>query len=485
MPVFSLPSPYGIGSFGKAAYEFIDFLYAAGQRYWQVLPLSPTSYGDSPYQSFSSFAGNPYFIDLDTLHEEGLIAYEDYAECEWGRDPEAIDYGLLYEKRFEILFKACHNFDRGNADFVGFCEMNQYWLEEYALFMALKEKFGGKSWVEWESAYKCRDHELLNQARASLAETIENWKVLQYFFFSQWFKLKDYANQKGILIIGDIPIYVAMDSVDVWSNPSEFRLNENHDPIFIAGVPPDAFTKDGQLWGNPLYDWDAMRQNGYAWWLKRVAHVDAIYDLTRIDHFRGFDSYYAIPFGEETARMGQWEQGPGIDFFHTLEKELGKLPLIAEDLGFLTPSVYRLVEETGFPNMKVLQFAFDIHHDSDYLPHNYHQNCVVYTGTHDNDTIRSWFSSAPPEETEYAIQYMRLTQEETYHWGMIKTAWGSPADTAIVPMQDLLGLAGYARTNYPSTLGTNWKWRMLPGKLSRELSGKLWDITQIYRRLPK
>ena len=485
MHISSLPSPYGIGTMGKDAYEFVDFLKLAGQSYWQILPLCPTSFGDSPYQSFSSYAGNPYFIDLDKLEEQGLLKKEEYDTVFWGEEPTGIEYGILYENRYPVLRKVVPRFKESlPKDFNVFLEQNKHWLSDYSLYMTIKWLHQDRCWTEWELPYRFREPAALEDIRSNYKEEIFFWNMIQYLFFQQWGKLKAYANENGIEIIGDIPIYTAMDSADVWANTAQFYLNDALQPIEVSGVPPDAFTADGQLWGNPLFRWEVMEQDGFAWWINRLAHVTSIYDVTRIDHFRGFDSYYAIPAEELTARHGTWRQGPGIKFFDTVKEKLPQAKFIAEDLGYLTPSVLKLVKDTGYPGMKILQFAFDSREDSDYLPHNYTSHSVTYTGTHDNDTILGWFNNSSPADTQFAIDYLRLTTEEGYHWGMMNSAWGSASDWVIVTMQDLLGLGSWARMNTPSTIGDNWKWRSLPGDFSKELSEKIYKQIHTYRRLP-
>lgn len=485
--ISSLPSPYGIGTMGEQAREFVDFLAAGGQSYWQILPLGQTSYGDSPYQSFSSCAGNPYFIDLDTLAREGLLEREDYQELDWGEDPQQVDYGLLYERRYPVLRRACARLlERGDPEFAEFCGEQRSWLEDYALFMALKEHHEGACWQDWPEGERLRLPQALEKAENMLAGETAFWKGVQYLFHRQWKALKDYANGKGISIIGDLPIYVAADSADVWAHPEQFQLDREGRPIQVAGCPPDAFTADGQLWGNPLFDWERMKEEGYRWWLDRIAFQFRLFDVLRIDHFRGFDAYYAIPYGEETARNGRWREGPGLDFFRKVEEKLGRRAIIAEDLGFLTPSVRQLLRDTGYPGMKVLQFAFDSREKgSDYLPHCYPTHCVVYTGTHDNDTIQGWMATAPRTAAAYAREYLRLTRGEGYHWGMMRAAWASPAELAVMQMQDLLGLDSRARMNTPSTLGDNWKWRCPAGCFTVKLARRLHREMKVYQRLPE
>lgn len=486
MHISSLPSPYGIGTMGKEARKFVDFLDKAGQTYWQILPICPTSYGDSPYQSFSSFAGNPYFIDLDYLCKDKLLTKKECLSYEWGENPEFVEYGTLYENRFPLLKKAYQRFKKALPDdFVDFCEKNSDWLDDYALFMALKDANGGVAWFEWEKDLKLRKPSEIEKAKEEFADDVEFWKMLQYLFFKQWTELKAYANEKGIQIIGDVPIYVAGDSADVWANPGQFYLDENLDPIDVSGCPPDAFSDDGQLWGNPLFRWDAMKKDGYTWWTKRIKAMSELYDVVRIDHFRGFDSYYAIPAKDKTARNGEWREGPGMDLFNTLEKKLGRLNIIVEDLGYLTPSVKQLLKDTGFPGMKLIQFAFDSREESDYLPHTYQKNCVVYTGTHDNDTIMGWFKTAPKESVKYAKEYLRLNKEEGYNWGTMKAVWGCVGDMAIVPMQDILGIGSEGRMNTPSTLGMNWKWRAVDGQITSALAKKVCKNMEIYCRKRK
>ena len=484
MPISSLPSPYGIGTMGKQAKKFVDFLDKAGQKYWQILPICPTSYGDSPYQSFSSFAGNPYFIDLEYLCKDKLLTKKECGSFDWGGSEKYIDYGIMYISRYKLLKKAYARFVKNIPDdYEQFCKTEAEWLDEYALFMALKDANDGVAWFEWDEDLKTRKPEAIEAAKKEYADDIKFYKMLQYLFFKQWRQLKAYANSKNIEIIGDVPIYVAGDSADVWANPKQFYLDEDLNPIEVAGCPPDAFSADGQLWGNPLFRWDVMKKDGYAWWTKRISAMADLYDIIRIDHFRGFDSYYAIPAEDDTAKNGEWKEGPGMDLFKVLEKKLGKLPIIVEDLGFLTPSVIKLLKDSGFPGMKVVQFAFDSREDSDYLPHNYPKNCVVYTGTHDNDTVMGWMKTAPKSAVKFAKEYLNLTKEEGYNWGMMRAAWSSVADMAIVPMQDILGLGSEARINTPSTIGENWKWRATADQIDNSIAKKLRKCMKMYARL--
>ncbi len=483
MHISSLPSPYGIGALGKEARKFVDFLVKAQQTYWQVLPICPTSYGDSPYQSFSSFAGNPYFIDLEMLCEDGLLTEKECQSYRWGGDITQVDYGMLYKNRYPLLHKAFGRFlEHIPVDYQAFCREQADWLEDYALFMALKDAHNGDSWSEWEAEIKLRSPKAVQKAQESLVEEIDFWKMLQYLFYRQWGQLKDYANKRGIRLIGDVPIYVAMDSADVWANPSLFYLDKERNPIDVAGCPPDAFSEDGQLWGNPLFRWDVMEKDGYRWWTRRLEKISRLFDVVRIDHFRGFDSYYAIPYGEKTARKGEWREGPGIELFRMIEKKLGKLDIIAEDLGFLTDSVRQMLADSGYPGMKLIQFAFDSREDGDYLPHNYPRNCVVYAGTHDNDTILGWMASAPRDCVAFAKEYLKLDEEEGLNWGVMRGVWSSVGDLAIVTMQDLLDLGGDGRMNTPSTLGFNWMWRMEPDAIDRKLIARIRSQMALYGR---
>lgn len=485
LPISSLPSKYGIGCFDKAAYAFVDFLKDAGQTCWQILPLGQTSYGDSPYQSFSTFAGNPYFISLDTLCDEQLLKKE---ECEAAAlpDTDCIDYSRLYETRYSLLRKAYNRMENDNA--VSEFTASQPWLEDYALFMALKDHFGGVSWDNWTEDIRLRKEEALKHWKERLAKEIGFYQFLQYQFFRQWNNLKAYANANGIRIIGDIPIYVAFDSADAWANPELFQLDEMGLPKAVAGCPPDGFAADGQLWGNPLYDWEYHKGTGFKWWIERLRQCFAMYDVVRIDHFRGFDEYYAIPYGDKTAKNGHWEQGPGMELFHAVEAALGKREVIAEDLGFMTDSVRQLVKDSGFPNMKVLEFAFDSRDTgsrNDYLPHNYNENCVAYTGTHDNQTITAWFQTITDEERSMAREYLcdEFTPDKKLHKVFISLIMRSRAKLCIIPMQDWLGLDDKSRINVPSTVGTNWKWRLLPTDLPDTLKEEICKTTQIYGRM--
>ncbi len=488
MPVSALPGPYGIGSFSKEAYKFVDWLQKSSQSLWQILPLGPTSYGDSPYQSFSTFAGNPYFIDLDTLIEEGLLTEELCRHTDFGENIQQIDYGKLYQNRFDILRIAYEHAKEqqllDSFDYLVFLEAQKDWLDDYALYMSVKNYFQGKSWDCWDEDIRLRRPQAISYYYDLLKNDVCFYKFLQYEFFKQWNRLKKYANDKGIRIIGDIPIYVAYDSADVWSHPELFQLNETGLPAAVAGCPPDGFSATGQLWGNPLYRWSYHKSTGFSWWIKRIKSCFQLYDIMRIDHFRGFDEYYSIPYGEPTAQNGHWEKGPGIDLFMKIREVLGELPIIAEDLGFLTDSVKTLLKESGFPGMKVLQFAFDSREDSDYLPHNYEPNCVVYTGTHDNDTIQGWYHVLKESDKKMALNYIGnyYTPIQEIHWDYIRLAMRSVANTCIIPIQDYLGLGKEARINTPSTLGGNWTWRIDESAFSENLAEKIKTITLLCAR---
>ena len=487
LPIFSLPSENGIGTFGREAYRFVDFLKRAGQSVWQILPIGPTGLGDSPYQSFSSYAGNPYFIDLDMLVQDGYLDKSEFEPSDFG-DGARVDYGKLWDNRYKVLYRAYSRFIKAAPEqYSTFCAENAWWLNDYSLYMAIKDKNSGRPWQEWDVSLAKREFTALEKARLELRDGIEFYKVLQYFFITQWRALKRYTNAAGIEIMGDIPIYVAYDSADVWSDPSQFELDEDLLPTEVAGCPPDAFSADGQLWGNPLYNWDKMKNDWprYNFWRCRISYSLKLYDIIRIDHFRGFESYYAIPYGDTTARFGRWRKGPDSDLFEDIQRDMGRLPIVAEDLGYLTDDVRRMLSNCGFPGMKVLQFAFDSREDSDYLPHNYNSNCIVYTGTHDNDTLAGWEKSASPDDVEWAKDYIRYNEAEGLNIAMIKTAMASVADTAIIPMQDYLCLGSEARINTPSTAFGNWQWRMQKDAITDSLATRIYNITATYRRLVK
>lgn len=483
MPVSSLPSRFGIGGFSKEAYDFVDFLAASGQSLWQILPLGPTGYGDSPYQSFSTFAGSPYYISLDALIEEGLLTEEECSSVDFGNDTKRVDYEKIYYTRFELLRKAFERANRSDdADYSAFVKENELWLKDYAMYMAVKDSLGGVSWIEWDEEIRLRKPKAMKKYEKELADDIAFYSYQQYLFSKHWSALKEYANKKGIQIVGDIPIYVAFDSADTWAKPELFQLDQKNVPTAVAGCPPDAFSATGQLWGNPLYRWDYHEKTGFAWWMQRLAHCFDIYDIVRIDHFRGFDEYWAVPYGDETAENGEWKPGPGYKLFEVMKKTLGNRAVIAEDLGFLTPSVLKLVKKTGYPGMKILQFAFDATGESDYLPHKYPNNCVVYTGTHDNDTVNGWLATLNKKDLSFVKKYVNAKRTPELCETLIRTALGSVADTAIIPMQDYLGLGSEARINTPSTLGGNWEWRMEKDACTEELSEHMLELARIYDR---
>lgn len=488
LPVTSLPSKYGIGCFSKEAYKFIDWLKEAGQTYWQILPLGPTGFGDSPYQSFSTFAGNPYLIDLEKLIADDLLTEEECCNADLGNDPESIDYKKLYDNRFPLLKKA---FERSriseDPEFHKFISAQSLWLEDYSLFMALKEHYGGTAWTQWQEDIRLRKPETIDSMRRSLSHEIEFQKFMQYLFYSQWDSLKNYANEKGIKIIGDIPIYVALDSSDAWADPQMFQFDSDNVPTAVAGCPPDGFAADGQLWGNPLYRWEYHKQTCFTWWIERMRCCFSLYDVVRIDHFRGFDEYYSIPYGSKTAINGHWEKGPGLELFKAIEAALGKHKVIAEDLGYMTDSVRRLVHESGFPGMKVLEFAFDTRdtgNRNDYLPHNYPANCVAYTGTHDNQTLVSWINTISDDERTMVRDYLcdQTTPDEKLYRPLIALIMRSCAEICIIPIQDYLGYDDTCRINTPSTIGTNWKWRLKPDTLNSKLQEQLFNTAKLFGR---
>ncbi len=483
MPLSSLPSPYGIGTMGKAAFQFVDFLASAGQKYWQLLPLGPTSFGDSPYQSFSSFAGNPYFVDLDLLIKDKLLKPAEVKNRDWGEREDRVDYGKIYENRFAVLRLAYERgAERYEEEIAAFRQENGWWLENYALFMAIKASQGMKAWSEWPEELRLREDAAMEKARKELRQDVEFYIFVQFLFYRQWEALRDYAHDKGIRFIGDIPIYVALDSADVWSEPHFFQLDEKNIPKEVAGVPPDAFTEDGQLWGNPLYDYDAMKKDGYGWWIRRIDGAKKLYDVIRIDHFRGFESYWAVPYGDDTAKNGAWKPGPGMGLVGVLTSWFRDLSFIAEDLGYSTPEVRKLLADSGLPGMKILEFAFDAHGDSAYLPHNCEENSSCYIGTHDNETVQGWLKWADKPSLRFAERYMHITPDEGWNWGMIRSGMATPSRLFVVQMQDLLELGADARMNSPGTSVGNWQWRMLPGAADKALAKKLKLYTKTYRR---
>lgn len=481
MHITSLPGPYGVGTMGREAYRFVDFLQKAGQKYWQVLPLTPTGYGDSPYQSCSTYAGNPYLIDLDLLMEQGLLTKADLASCAWGENENRVDFGLQYENRFRVLRQAYLRFQDWDA-LESFCRDHYSWLPDFALFMALKAQQGGKPWYAWDTPLKHRDPEAMWQVRKSLKDEIRFYSFVQYLFHTQWEALRDYAHEAGIQIIGDVPIYVPYDSADVWSDPEWFWLDETLTPVAVAGCPPDDFNADGQLWGNPLYRWDLHKKDGYGWWLKRLRGATSRYDMLRIDHFRGFAGYYAVPYGAENARSGQWLPGPGLDFIRQIQKNLPDTPMIAEDLGFLTEDVHQLRDASGYPGMKVLEFAFDEDSSNVYLPHMHIPNSVCYVGTHDNMPVRQWLSESREKTVAFARSYMG--QEKDPVWGMIRLCMASISELAVVQLQDYLALGSEGRMNFPGTCtGNNWTWRVSPHFLDDDaLAERIRELTCIYGR---
>jgi 4-alpha-glucanotransferase len=486
LPISALPSNYGIGCFDQAAYQFIDFLSKAKQTYWQILPLGITGYGDSPYQSFSTYAGNPYFISLDELCENGWISEEDLPEKDIHK--EEVDYAYLYEHRYKLLRKAYENSHIENDEgFISYSKKNAWWLDDYALFMAIKSQYENKSWLFWPQDIRSRDENVLAKKREELSYEMNYHRFMQYIFWTQWYRLKEYAHKMNVAIIGDIPIYVAFDSSDVWSHPELFQLDEDVKPEAVAGVPPDGFSATGQLWGNPLYRWNVHEKTNYEWWIARMAYARDAYDVVRIDHFRGFDEYYSIPYGDETAVNGHWEKGPGLALFKAIESKLGKMNVIAEDLGYLTDSVKQLVKDCQYPGMKILQFAFDSRDSSganSYLPHNYIENSVVYTGTHDNETMMGWFDSILPIEKKALKEYLKIESDSHEEWldACLALVFSSVSRMCIIPLQDYLMKDNSARMNTPNTLGGNWMWRVLQEELTEALNEKMKTLTTTYHR---
>ena len=483
MHITSLPSPYGVGTMGKAAYDFVDFLKKSGQAYWQILPVTPTGYGDSPYQSCSAYAGNPYLIDLDLLVQDGLLKKSEITKVKWSEDPARVNFGQLYHYRLDVLRLAYRRFSKTEA-LEAFCRKHHSWIWDFAMFMALKARHGGKAWYQWEAPYKFREDAALTAAWYELEEQIRFHCFVQYLFYCQWEQLRSYAHEKGVQIIGDVPIYVPLDSAEVWRDPQLFQLDEKLDPVAVAGCPPDGFNADGQLWGNPLYRWEAHKAENFRWWVQRMAAAGKRYDLVRLDHFRGFESYWAIPYGDDTARNGKWMPGPGMDFISAMKSQLPHVKMIAEDLGFLTKEVKDLLKASAYPGMKIVTFAFDTREPSDYLPHTYTSNSVCYTGTHDNMTTRQWFDTAPRAAVQYARTYMNVHPEEGDVWGTIRTAMASVSDLCIIPMQDYLELGGDARMNFPGTLsGHNWTWRATRGYANAALAKRIYRLTELFGRL--
>jgi len=483
LPIFSLPSKQGIGAFSKEAYDFVDFLEKSGQKLWQLLPLSPTSFGDSPYQSFSAFAGNPYFIDLYQLEKKSWLTLSEIEAADLGSNPTSIDYAKIFFNLYPLLRKA---FERSNiekdAAFIEFCKENDEWLSDYALFMAVKNDFDGRSYLEWDDDIRTRDPKALETYLKKDEKEVLFYKFLQYEFDCEWKALKKYANDKGIEIVGDIPIYVSPDSADVWAHPEYFQLDAKGFPTDVAGCPPDCFSATGQLWGNPLYEWEVHEKENYKWWIKRIKHCFKLYDIVRIDHFRGFESFYCIPYGDATAERGEWRIGPGMKLFNAIKKELGDLPIIAEDLGNITKEVRELLKESGYPGMKIMEFAFDSREPSNYLPYNYDKNSIVYTGTHDNSTLAGWIKSVNKDDLKFAKKYLNVKCTCRLRSEIIRSCMASVADTCIIPLQDYIGIDDRGRINEPSTVGKNWKWRFRPQDINDKLAAYIHDMTKLYSR---
>lgn len=488
MPVFSLASRFGIGCFSREAYEFVDFLERSGQGYWQVLPFGPTGYGNSPYQPYSAFAGNPYFISLEDLIEEGLLEWDDVNSVDFGNDLEKVDYGKLYEKRFTVLKKAYDNFiKKGETkSFEEYKKKQKYWLDDYVLYLAIKDEQKGKSWIDWPEDLRKRDEKAIKKIIPEYKEIMEFQEFLQFKFDEQWDKLHEYAKKKNVKIIGDLPFYTAMDSADVWSHPEAFLIDKDGEPSAVAGCPPDAFSSEGQLWGNPLYDWTAQKKDDYSWWIKRIERNYEWYDCIRIDHFHGFAEYYAVPYGDKNALGGKSCKGPGMDLFNVLEKKLGRLNMIAEDLGTVTEENQKLLEDSGLPGMKVLQFGFTSW-DSCYVTHRHERNCVVYTGTHDNTPTYAWVQEINDGERDFTRRYVNSmhTDYGALVWDIIREAYRSVADLCIVPLVDYLCKGREARINTPGTAEGNWQWRLLPGYLSDDLARSIRLLAETYSRIPK
>jgi 4-alpha-glucanotransferase len=481
----SLPGPDGIGDIGPEAYEWVNFLVQSGCNLWQLLPLGPTGYGDSPYQCFSAFAGNPFLISSTLLIDEGLLLLEDLQDRP-DFSTESVDFGPVIQWKLKLLDRAYNNFVQKQPEeitekFQQFINQEQDWLFDFALFMAIKEVNGGLSWDYWDDGLRKRDRKALKNFQDENKTLIESHMFKQFLFFTQWTGLKNYANDQGIKIIGDIPIFISFDSSDAWSNPELFYFDEDFKPTVVAGVPPDYFSATGQLWGNPLYRWEVHKQDRYKWWLKRINSTLKLFDFIRLDHFRGFVNYWEVPAGNETAEIGQWLPGPGADFFEVMQYELGVLPIIAEDLGEISTDVYKLRDQFDLPGMKILQFAFSSDPEDPFLPHNYPVNCVAYTGTHDNDTVLGWYQSAPVEEKDFCRRYLARSGENI-SWDLIRAVWSSVAKITIAPLQDFLGLGTEARMNYPGRPSGNWSWRVLPHQINSELAQRINEINFLYSR---
>ncbi len=484
MHITSLPGQFGIGTFGKSAYDFVDFLEETKQTYWQILPLTTTSYGDSPYQSFSAVAGNLNLIDFSLLKEDGLLEDSDYVNVNFGGNPEKVDYALLFEARRPILEKAVANTSKNSvvlAEIEKFEVENSSWLADYAEYMAIKESFGYKSFIHWDEDIKKGEEAAREKYRTELQDSIRYYTVTQYFFFKQWLALKEYANEKGIKIIGDMPIYVSADSVEMWTMPELFKVDANNEPLYVAGCPADDFSPTGQLWGNPIYDWEKHKEQGFLWWIYRVQESFKIYDVLRIDHFKGFSDFWQIDKDAENAVNGTWEAGPGIELFQKIKEQLGDLPIVAENLGFIDAKAEKLLDDSGYPGMKILQFAFPGEDNLD-RPHHYTQNSVAYTGTHDNDVVNGWYEKLSESEKELVSEYLNRRDDETITEAMIRGIYSSVSDYAIVTMQDLLDKDATSRMNVPSTVGGNWEWRMVAEDLTEERKEFLRNITVRYSR---
>lgn len=467
--ISSLPSPYGIGTLGRQAYGFADFLNEKNQNLWQILPINPTAKknSDSPYSPLSVFAFNPYFIDLDMLSEEGLIEKSILRRYKWQKKYCLVDYALINQNREKILYECYMNFNVCDDDYKDFCKQNSFWLEDYALFSAIKKHNGLKEWSEWEKDLRFRNNAKLEVFKSKNGDKVEYEKVIQYLFYGQWKKLKNHCNSINIKLIGDMPIYAAYDSSDVWANPKVFQLNKNLLPKFVAGVPPDQFTSEGQLWGNPVYDWKYIASTDYLWWKNRFKQAIQLYDIIRIDHFRGFESYYKIPYGDKNAIKGFWEKGPGKELFNSVKEQTDKITVIAEDLGYLTKEVKQMLKDTGFPGMKILQFAFNGNTENEHLPHNYKTNHAVYTGTHDNNTAKGWYKSLNKKQKNIVNRYLNIKPWQSPVKKLIKAALSSSADYAIIPMQDYLNLGQKSRMNTPATVKDNWQWRLKKGYIHK------------------
>ncbi len=488
-PVFSLPSRYGIGCISKEAYEFIDFLEEAGQSVWQILPIGPTGFGDSPYQPFSAFAGNPYFVDLEDLISDDLLKQYEIETIDWGKNFEDVDYGALYNNRYTVLRMSYDRFVEAGKntaeDYLAFIKNESYWLEDYCMYMVLKNLHSGKSWLDWEEKYKTRDKKALQEIKDTQKLELGFFAFIQYKFSSQWHKLHEYAKKKHIEIVGDMPFYLSLDSADVWAHPEVFLMDKKSEPMFVAGCAPDAFSATGQLWGNPIYDWKYLDQDGYTWWIQRIQKNYDYYDVIRVDHFHGFCEYYAIPYGDKTAENGKQLKGPGMKFFNAVRKEIPNLKMIAEDLGSITEENVKLLKDSGLPGMKILEYAFTSW-NSIYLPYRYESDCVVYTGTHDNMPVRQYLETLNEGEINYLRQYLNSmnTDYGALTWDFIREAYRSVSDLCIIPIQDYLVKGKEARLNTPGTFGTNWRWRVIPGFLSHELAKSIHQLAATYGRIP-